>query len=113
MKLIHWLLNRKKYKNPKKINIHSAKNYMVAQFRQWQSTMNFLKCPEHIEEQSIWRLNQIMFQSPECFIKGKCVDCGCDIVEKSFEDDACKKCYPELMDKEQWKNYKKQNNIEP
>lgn len=107
---MYWLSNRNKYKNPKKINLDNLLNYATAQVRHWKSTSEFMECPRYIEEQSIWRLEQIKEKSPACFEDGKCINCGCDIVEKSFETKA-DDCYPELMGKEVWEKYKIDNKI--
>lgn len=84
---------------------------MEAEIRNWQDSSNILKCPEYIKEQSIFRLDQIKQKAPECFAKGTCINCGCDIIEKSFEIAACE-CYPERMDKKTWEKFKKTNNYD-
>lgn len=113
MKLIAWLRNRKKYKNPKKINLSNIVNYLEAEVRYWKSTSSFLENPKHIDEQSIWRLSQIKEKSPECIQELRCINCGCVTIEKSFETKACEEgCYPELMDEKTWENFKKENNIQ-
>lgn len=72
-----------------------------------------LKCPKHIEEQSIWRLSQVKEKSPECMTNGFCRLCGCDVIDKSFEMDSCTgKCYPERMNEKKWNEFKKQNKID-
>lgn len=38
--------------------------------------------------------------------------CGCSIIEKSFEMQACEEsCYPERMNKEEWNKFKIDNKI--
>ena len=111
-KIIYWLRNRKKYKNPKKLNLSNILNYAEAEVRHWKSTSDFLKNPEHIDEQSIWRLSQIKEKSPECIQELRCVNCGCDINEKSFESKGCDEgCYPPMMNKAEWTAFKRENNI--
>ncbi len=86
---------------------------MEAEVRHWKSTSSFLENPRHIDEQSIWRLDQIKEKSPECIQHLHCIMCGCDIKEKSFESKGCDEgCYPEMMGKEEWEKYKKENNID-
>jgi predicted nucleic acid-binding Zn ribbon protein len=69
--------------------------------------------PKHIDEQSIWRLSQVKEKSPECIQHLHCVICGCDIQEKSFENNGCDEgCYPPMMNKEDWENFKKSNQIQ-
>lgn len=113
MKLIVWLKNRKKYKKPKRINLSNIFNYLDAEVRHWKSTSKFLDNPRHIDEQSIWRLEQIKEKSPECIQHLHCIMCGCDIAEKSFEDNACDEgCYPKMMNEKEWEIFKQKNKIE-
>ena len=113
MKLIAWLRNRKKFKNPKKINLSNIVNYVEAEVRHWKSTSKFLDNPRHIDEQSIWILSQKKEKSPECLQELRCKNCGCEIHEKSFESQGCEEgCYPKMMNEETWNQFKKENNIQ-
>lgn len=113
MKLIAWLRNRKKFNKPKKINLSNILNYAEAEVRFWKSTSKFLNNPQYIDEQSIWRLSQIKEKSPECIQHTYCINCGCDIKEKSFESQGCEEgCYPELMKEKEWNDYKQKHNIQ-
>lgn len=48
----------------------------------------------------------------ECLKKGNCVICGCQTPQLQMTDESCDgKCYPEMMDKETWEKYKKENQI--
>lgn len=112
MTLIDWLKHRKEYPLAKKVNLSNILNYASAEFRHWQSTSSFMNCPRHIEEQSIWRLSEVKQKSPLCIEMGKCKSCGCEMIDKSFELQECETgCYPRLMGKEKWEQYKKTNNI--
>jgi hypothetical protein len=112
MKLIKWLRNRKNYEKPKKLNLSNILNYASAEVRHWKSTSSFLSNPVHIDEQSIWRLEQINLKSPKCAENGSCIKCGCFLTEKSFESNGCEEgCYPPLMNSEEWEKFKKINNI--
>jgi hypothetical protein len=112
MKLIAWLRDRKKFKNPKKINLSNILNYAEAEVRFWKSTSKFLDNPKHIDEQSIWRLSEVKDKSPDCIQQLRCIGCGCQIMEKVFESKACEEgCYPEMMSKDIWEKYKENNKI--
>lgn len=71
--------------------------------------------PPHIYEQIIWRRTQVIEKSPECWEKGYCKVCGCEILGKTMEDRPCESevpCYPAMIkNPEDWKEYKEQNNI--
>ena len=68
----------------------------------------FIQLEEHIQEQIVWREKLAL---PEC-IKNKQCYCGCDMPDMLYADKTCERnCYPEMMNKETWENYKKQNNI--
>ena len=94
------------------MNLSNILNYAESEFRQWQSTSRILKCPQHIEEQSVWRLSQIKENSNECLEKGFCRGCGCLTIDKTFEQDKCALgCYPERMNENDWKIFCKKHNI--
>lgn len=113
MKLIAWLRDRKKFKNPKKINLSNILNYAEAEVRFWKSTAKFLNNPKHIDEQSVWRLSEVKDKSPDCIQQLRCINCGCTTTEKVFADQGCDEgCFPPMMNKEAWENFKKTHNIQ-
>lgn len=74
--------------------------------------------PIHIYEQIIWRRTEIIKKQPTCWESGYCKVCGCDIIGKSMEDRECsaaeineEPCYPFMMEKDEWNDYKLKNNI--
>lgn len=76
---------------------------------------SILPTPKHIREQIIWRRGEVTLKSPECWRQGHCIQCGCEIVPKTTADMGCENppyCYPEMMSKKQWEEYKKTNNIQ-
>lgn len=81
-------------------NIHA---YLQAHYRMLDSNL-----PEHIQEQVLWRAKQ----ANACTENGKCLYCGCSTedLELYYADIGCKKpdnpCYPHMMTKEQWNEYK-------
>lgn len=63
---------------------------------------------DHIKEQIVWRESKAL---PEC-INNEVCKCGCDIPDLFYADKACEfGCYPKLMNKEEWEQYKKDENI--
>lgn len=70
--------------------------------------------PEYIYEQIIYRRIQVLNKSPKCWLSGNCIQCGCDVLGKTMEDRACENppyCYPQMMKKDDWEEYKKANGI--
>jgi hypothetical protein len=47
-----------------------------------------------------------------CLKQGSCVICGCSTPQLQMADAACEgNCYPEMMSKENWDNYKLENDL--
>lgn len=76
--------------------------------------------PQYMYEQIIWRRIQIANKSPMCWQSGHCIVCGCEILGKTMEDRGCAKsedkslgvpCFPEMMNKEEWEEFKSLNKI--
>lgn len=101
---LNLLRGKSKGLNPAKIDIP----HIWAVFQSWFRSI--LPVPKHIREQIIWREKLVKFASPECWEKGHCIQCGCIIKEKIKADMGCENppyCYPKMMSKTEWKNYKK------
>lgn len=107
MNVINWLKNRKSFESVKELSFHNIINYICSM---WNAAFP----PKHIREQAKWRMEQIKLKSPECFNKKECY-CGCDINFIVYQPDACEEkntCFPELMSKKEWNNFKnKQHEI--
>lgn len=106
----YWNLVRGKTKalNPAKLDFKHIWAVIQSWFR------SILPTPKHIKEQIIWRRGQIVLTSPDCWREGHCIQCGCEIIPKTTADMACENepfCYPKMMGKNQWKEFKKTNNI--
>lgn len=106
----YWNLIRGKTKalNPAKLDLP----HIWAVFQSW--VRSILPIPKHIKEQIIWRRGQVAILSPECWKQGHCIQCGCEIVPKTTADMGCENepfCYPEMMDKQAWKQFKLKNDI--
>jgi hypothetical protein len=65
--------------------------------------------PEYIMEQIEWRKTK----APNCLSLGYCTYCGCDTPALFYEDRGCKdpdkQCYPKIMSKKEWENFKNNN----
>lgn len=66
--------------------------------------------PQHQREQVLYR-SQIC--KDECIQLGYCVECGCDVPGKLYVKESCNggKKFPDLMNLEDWQEFKKQNKI--
>lgn len=65
--------------------------------------------PKHIVEQYKWRFKRA---DKRCHKAGHCIACGCSMPEVLLADKACRvNCYPKMMDRKTWKDYKLKNNI--
>ncbi len=69
----------------------------------------FIGLPDHTKEQIAYR----SLKCPDCIEEGACKCCGCDLPGKHYVKRSCNRGvrFPDLMDKEEWKQYKKENNI--
>lgn len=122
MSLIHyWNLITRKIKVIKPASFFSLKN-IFAVFQAKKRSIQGV--PSYLYEQIIWRRTMVKEKSPECWEKGHCIVCGCEIIGKTMEDRACsisevpemladniQPCYPEMMKEEQWEKYKIDNKI--
>lgn len=107
-----------------RVTLRNILAVIQAWFRRKQLQIDGTTLDQHIFEQVIWRRTQVRAKSPSCWQSGECIVCGCEILGKTMEDRACsvsehpdlqKKgrevCYPEMMDKQTWKEYKRLNHI--
>ena len=64
----------------------------------------------HIQEQILYRMQVC---KDDCMVKGECKYCGCDVPKKMFVIESCNEGerFPDIMNKEDWEQYKKENNI--
>ena len=94
--------------NPAKLNLKHIWAVLQSWFR------SILHVPSHIKEQIAWREYQVKTKSPRCWEEGNCIQCGCVIKEKIKSDMGCENepyCYPEMMSKKHWKEYKTKHRI--
>lgn len=60
--------------------------------------------PNHILEQIYFRINKM---DKKCYNDGQCKICGCSTIALQMANKSCPKpCYPKMMNKRQWNNYK-------
>lgn len=66
--------------------------------------------PDYIKEQILYRLNKC---KDDCLIENECIYCGCPPRKKSHVKESCNagKRFPDLMEEQEWINYKKENDI--
>lgn len=95
--------------NPAKLDLP----HIWAVIQSW--LRNLLPIPKHIKEQIIWRRGEVILKSPKCWKEGACIQCGCEIVPKTTADMGCENepfCYPEMMNRTTWAEFKKTNHIQ-
>lgn len=94
--------------NPAKLDFR----HIWAVFQSW--VRGLLPVRKHVREQIIWRRGEVALKSPDCWKQGHCIQCGCFIVPKTTADMGCENepfCYPAMMSKKEWKEFKTKNNI--
>lgn len=95
-----------------KINLENIIAYIQGNIRYqlYYSNWDFL-IKDHIKEQIDWRINNKM--DKECYSNGSCKMCGCETTHLQMANKSCDKpCYPVMMNKEDWTNYKDCYNID-
>lgn len=101
MKTIHWMkLLRFEY------SLADIVDYFRGNIRYklYYSHMNNL-LPKHIKEQIDFRINLMM--DKECYNRGSCKMCGCTTTNLQMANKPCEgHCYPQLVDKESWYDFK-------
>jgi len=92
----------------KKITLKNVKAFVKGNFLYYQNEV--FSRPLHIKEQVIYRLN---ICKDDCLIENECVYCGCPPKKKSHLKESCNEGnrFPDLMDKQKWQDYKKENGI--
>lgn len=67
--------------------------------------------PEYIKEQVVYRLKTC---KDDCVPNNKCNYCGCPPAKKSWSKHSCNngERFPDLMNKDEWEEFKTINNVE-
>lgn len=108
-------MSKIKPSNPAKITLHNIKRFVQGWYRfllfryfsEDGADLKLLK--KHQAEQFKWRLRVM---NPECLENKACVICGCQTPQLQMSGEACEgKCYPDMMNAQQWEDYKKENQI--
>ena len=94
-----------------RITLKNVKAFIQGYSRRALDNLDLLQ--PHKKEQAIWR----SLVAKKCTDAGKCEACGCTTknLELYLADKECEKdvpCYPEMMNKEEWDNYKKTNKLD-
>lgn len=103
----------KKANNPKKITLENTLNFFEAKWNEALIEAHGIDSSDEalfIADVVEYRAELVKKMSPECLMRGSCVDCGCEIPEKFFEPAECKFCYPSITDLKQdqtWRLRKK------
>jgi hypothetical protein len=92
----------------KDITIKNIKAFVQGNTRMFGAKYNLVD--EHIQEQVAYRA---MICKESCLPFGKCEVCGCSVPGKLYVTKSCNKGdkFPDLMSKEEWEKFKKENNI--
>lgn len=71
---------------------------------------SFGRLPKYKKEQVLYRM-QVCEES--CLPLGKCPECGCTLPGKWYSNKSCNggKKFPDMMNQEDWTNFKFKNNI--
>lgn len=115
MRISHYwnlLLGKINVEKPAKFTLRNILAVLQSWKRKQQYQLGGFALQQHIFEQIIWRRSEVMQLSPKCWSQGYCKICGCDVLGKTMEDRACEgACYPEMMDKDKWENFKNIHKI--
>jgi hypothetical protein len=98
-----------KYKG-QKITIKKIKSFLEGNAKFLLNEFDML--PKYYKEQVIWRAS---ICKETCLANNdECEHCGCTASKKIYVEESCNegKKFPDLMNKEKWEEYKKENNIE-
>lgn len=89
-------------------NIKNVSNFIEGHAKELYN--NLVGLPKHTQEQILYRLS---ICADDCVPNGKCVKCGCTTHTKVFVNKSCNdgERFPDLMNKKDWEEFKKENNI--
>lgn len=92
----------------KEITLSNIRSYLEGN---GQRILEELKLqPKHIQEQIAYRR---LLCNNDCAVQNKCIKCGCDFKGITSVQQSCNpERFPDLMSKNDWIKFKKDNNIE-
>ena len=99
-------------KSKKEVTLANVLHYIQGTIRYHFFYHKYLKklIRLHIFEQIVYRISVM---DPECYEEGYCKMCGCNTTALQMANKQCNKpCYPKMMGKKDWKNFKKENKID-
>lgn len=117
------MLPNKNATNPAKINLKNISNYLSAKLRAIKLKVFGYGKHLHLDIGDLFdhEIEQIIKRAEiaeivgGCTSRGYCTYCGCSTkgMDKYKGYAACEKegCYPEMMDKKDWEEFKIKNNI--
>lgn len=90
------------------LNIKNIKSFIEGNLNYYYYAIMGL--PPHLKEQVYYRLGKCKY---DCIPNEACKECSCDPVKKMFVKESCNKGerFPDIMEEEEWEEYKKDNNI--
>lgn len=90
------------------ITLKNISSFLEGNYKYYKD--KFFTYPDYLKEQVIYRLSKC---EKDCLKLDECINCGCNPRKKAFVVDSCNPDrFPDLMDKEDWDKFKKENNIE-
>jgi hypothetical protein len=91
----------------KKITLKNIKQFLEGNIQMHLDGLGLQ--PEYYKEQIAYR----MLTCQDCLKKNKCHYCGCDVPGKLYVKESCNdgKRFPNLMNENDWNEYKKRNKI--
>lgn len=92
-----------------KVKLKDVENFIVGNYRFFKNKL--IASPDYIKEQIYYRLSVC---ADDCLITNKCQYCPCPPKKKAWVTESCNdgERFPDLMNKDEWEQYKQDNNIE-
>lgn len=89
-------------------NLKNIKSFIEGNINYYKD--EFSLYPDHKKEQVYWRLSLC---KEDCLKDNECVYCGCPPLKKAYVEESCNdsKRFPDMMNKEDWEQYKKEKDI--
>jgi hypothetical protein len=90
-----------------KITIKNISNFIEGNLKLLGNKFNLLS--NHQKEQILYR----SMKCQDCAETGSCKQCGCTLPGRWYSSESCNnnERFPDIMNEENWEQYKKDNNI--
>ncbi len=90
----------------KEITLNNIYNFIEGNTRLFTKSIQ----PEHIKQQIAYRM---LLCKDDCAKEGHCIKCGCDYPGRIYTTESCNTDrFPDFMSRIDWKEFKKEKNIE-